>query len=45
MKKEEINTNSLAHIKRNCKYHIVFSPQSIFFTTEYNFLIFSLGLL
>ena len=27
MKKEEINTNSLAHTKWNCKYHIVFAPK------------------
>ena len=24
MKKEEISTNSLAHTKWNCKYHILF---------------------
>ena len=27
MKKEEISTNSLAHTKWNCKYHIVFAPK------------------
>ena len=27
MKKEEISTNSLAHSKWNCKYHIVFAPK------------------
>lgn len=27
MKKEEINTNSLAHTKWNGKYHIVFAPK------------------
>ena len=27
MKKEAINTNSLAHTKWNCKYHIVFAPK------------------
>ncbi len=27
MKKEEINTNSLAHTKWNCKYYIVFAPK------------------
>ena len=27
MKKEEISTNSLAHTKWNCKYHIVFDPK------------------
>ena len=27
MKKESINTNSLAHTKWNCKYHIVFAPK------------------
>ena len=26
MKKEQIDTNSLAHTKWNCKYHIVFAP-------------------
>ncbi len=29
MKKEEINTNSLAHTKRNCKYRMVFAPKYI----------------
>ena len=27
MKKEEISTNSLAHTKWTCKYHIVFAPK------------------
>ncbi len=27
MKKEIIDTNSLAHTSRNCKYHIVFAPK------------------
>ena len=27
MKKEHIDTNSLAHTKWNCKYHIVFAPK------------------
>ena len=27
MKKEQIDTNSLAHTKWNCKYHIVFAPK------------------
>jgi len=27
MKKETIDTNSLAHTKWNCKYHIVFAPK------------------
>ena len=27
MKKESIDTNSLAHTKWNCKYHIVFAPK------------------
>ena len=27
MKKENIDVNSLAHTKWNCKYHIVFAPQ------------------
>ena len=27
MKKEKISTNSLAHTKWNCKYHIVFAPK------------------
>ena len=27
MKKDEISTNSLAHTKWNCKYHIVFAPK------------------
>ena len=27
MKKENIDTNSLAHTKWNCKYHIVFAPK------------------
>ena len=27
MKKETIDTNSLAHSKWNCKYHIVFAPK------------------
>ena len=27
MKKDEINENSLAHTKWNCKYHIVFAPK------------------
>ncbi len=27
MKKERIDTNSLAHTKWNCKYHIVFAPK------------------
>ena len=27
MKKEAIDTNSLAHTKWNCKYHIVFAPK------------------
>ncbi len=27
MKKENIDTRSLAHTKRNCKYHIVFEPK------------------
>ena len=27
MKKVDIDTNSLAHTKRNCKYHIVFAPK------------------
>ena len=26
MNKENIDTNSLAHTKWNCKYHIVFAP-------------------
>jgi len=29
MKKEEISTNSLAHTKCNCKYHIVLSLSTI----------------
>ena len=28
MKKETIDTNSLAHTKWNCKYHIVFAPKN-----------------
>jgi len=28
MKKESIDTNSLAHTKRNCKYHVVFAPKN-----------------
>ena len=27
MKKEIIDTSSLAHTKWNCKYHIVFAPK------------------
>ena len=27
MKKENIDVNSLAHTKWNCKYHIVFAPK------------------
>jgi len=27
MKKETIDTKSLAHTKWNCKYHIVFAPK------------------
>ena len=27
MKEQSDITNSLAHIKRNCKYHIVFAPE------------------
>ena len=27
MEKEHIDTNSLAHTKWNCKYHIVFAPK------------------
>ena len=27
MKKDEITTNSLAHTKWDCKYHIVFAPK------------------
>ena len=27
MKKENIDTNSLAHTKWDCKYHIVFAPK------------------
>lgn len=27
MKKEVIDTSSLAHTKWNCKYHIVFAPK------------------
>ena len=27
MKKETIDTSSLAHTKWNCKYHIVFAPK------------------
>ena len=27
MKKEHIDTNSLAHTNWNCKYHIVFAPK------------------
>ena len=27
MKKENVDTNSLAHTKWNCKYHIVFAPK------------------
>ena len=27
MKKEAIDTSSLAHTKWNCKYHIVFAPK------------------
>ena len=27
MKKEHIDTNSLAHTKWDCKYHIVFAPK------------------
>lgn len=27
LKKENMNTNSLAHTKWNCKYHIVFAPK------------------
>ena len=27
MKKDAIDTNSLAHTKWNCKYHIVFAPK------------------
>ena len=27
MSKENIDTNSLAHTKWNCKYHIVFAPK------------------
>lgn len=27
MTKETDNTNSLAHTKQNCKYHIVFAPK------------------
>ena len=28
MKKDEISTNSLAHTKWNCKYHIVFGQST-----------------
>ena len=27
MKKDNIDTNGLAHTKLNCKYHIVFAPK------------------
>lgn len=27
MKKDEITTNSLAHTKWDCQYHIVFAPK------------------
>ena len=27
MKKDNIDTNGLAHTKWNCKYHIVFAPK------------------
>lgn len=27
MQEQDNDTNSLAHMKRNCKYHIVFAPK------------------